>query len=44
MIAVIWGVFVWKEFKGAPKGVNNLLLSMFIFFLIGLGFIVYAGA
>lgn len=44
MIAVIWGVFVWKEFKGAPKDVNWLLSAMFIFFLLGLGFIVCAGA
>lgn len=43
MIAVIWGVFIWKEFKGAPKGVNTLLLFMFLFFIIGLSFIVYAG-
>ncbi|MBK5722362.1 multidrug DMT transporter permease [Dysgonomonas sp. Marseille-P4677] len=43
MIAVIWGVFIWKEFKGAPKSVNRLLLSMFVFFLCGLALIVYSG-
>lgn len=43
MIAAIWGIFVWKEFKGAPKSVNKFLFAMFVFFLIGLGLIVYAG-
>lgn len=43
MIAVIWGIFVWKEFKGAPTSVNRLLFLMFIFFLSGLGLIVYSG-
>ncbi len=43
MIAVIWGIFIWKEFKGAPKCVNILLLFMFLFFLSGLSLIVYSG-
>lgn len=36
MIAAVWGVFVWKEFKSAPKGTNKLIVSMFILFLAGL--------
>ena len=36
MIAAFWGVFIWKEFKSAPKGTNSLLSLMFIFYLIGL--------
>lgn len=43
MIAALWGVFVWKEFKGAPKSVNYLIALMFILFILGLGFIVQAG-
>lgn len=43
MIAAIWGVFVWKEFKGADKSVKNLLAVMFLLFIVGLGFIVSAG-
>lgn len=35
MIAAIWGVFVWKEFKGAPKGTNILITAMFILFTMG---------
>ncbi|WP_302562351.1 GRP family sugar transporter [Phocaeicola coprocola] len=43
MIAAIWGVFVWKEFKGAPKSVNHLLALMFVLFITGLGLIVISG-
>jgi glucose uptake protein len=35
MIAAIWGVFVWREFKGAPKGTNKLISLMFLFFAAG---------
>lgn len=43
LIAAIWGVYIWKEFKGAPKSTNKLLLSMFILFVVGLGLIIAAG-
>ena len=33
MVAAFWGVFIWKEFKDAPKGTNNMIAMMFIFFL-----------
>jgi glucose uptake protein len=36
VVAILWGVFVWKEFKGAPKGTNGLLATMFFLFLVGL--------
>jgi glucose uptake protein len=36
VVAMFWGVFVWKEFKGAPKGTNKLLTAMFALFIIGL--------
>ena len=42
MVAALWGVFIWREFKAAPKGTNKLLTWMFIFFVIGLGLIIYA--
>ncbi len=44
MIAAIWGVFIWKEFKGADKGTNWLLALMFLFFIAGLGWIIMSGA
>jgi glucose uptake protein len=40
MIGAFWGVFVWKEFKGAPPGTNKLLAAMFLFYLIGLGVLI----
>lgn len=43
MIAALWGVFIWKEFKGAPKLVNWLLALMFVFFIAGLAMIVVSG-
>lgn len=36
VVAILWGVFIWKEFKGAPQGTNKLLIAMFVLFLIGL--------
>lgn len=42
VVAAIWGIFVWKEFKEAPKGTNVLLTLMFLCYLVGLGLIVYA--
>jgi len=36
MIGAIWGVFVWREFKGADAGTKRLLALMFAFFIIGL--------
>lgn len=43
MVAAIWGVFVWKEFKGASKGVNALLALMFLLFVSGLALIIISG-
>jgi glucose uptake protein len=42
MIAAIWGVFVWKEFRTAPAGTSTLLTVMFGSFLTGLVLIVLA--
>lgn len=36
VVAMIWGVLIWKEFKGAPKGTNKLLLAMFLLFIAAL--------
>lgn len=43
MVAAIWGVFIWKEFRGAPKKVYWLLGMMFLLFIAGLASIVVAG-
>ncbi len=36
MISALWGVFVWKEFRGASSRVRLYLALMFLFFLLGL--------
>lgn len=43
LVAALWGVFIWKEFKGSPKGTNSMLAFMFILFVLGLVSIIYAG-
>lgn len=43
MVAAFWGVFIWKEFKGAGKNVNVLLFLMFVLFITGLGLIIVSG-
>jgi len=42
MVSACWGVFVWREFAGAPKKATTLLVLMFICFLIGLGAVALA--
>ncbi len=42
VVAILWGVFIWKEFKEAPKGTNKLLAFMFLFFLVGLVLITFS--
>jgi glucose uptake protein len=36
MVSAIWGVFVWREFAGAPPAARRLLWLMFLFFIVGL--------
>jgi glucose uptake protein len=43
LIAALWGVFIWKEFKGASNRNNAFIALMFLFFIVGIGFIIYAG-
>jgi glucose uptake protein len=40
MVGALWGVFIWKEFRGAKPGTNRLLAAMFFFYLLGLGILV----
>jgi glucose uptake protein len=42
VVAILWGVLVWKEFARAPRGTGRLLGAMFICFLIGLALITYS--
>ncbi|MGA2408301.1 MAG: GRP family sugar transporter [Bacteroidales bacterium] len=43
LVAALWGVFIWKEFKGAGIKVNRLIAFMFLAYIIGLILIIVAG-
>ena len=43
LVAALWGVFIWKEFKGGPKNTNTKLAVMFVLFALGIVSIIYAG-
>lgn len=42
MVAALWGVFVWKEFRTAPARTSRLIAAMFGCFLVGLALIILA--
>jgi glucose uptake protein len=39
MVSALWGVLVWKEFRGATGKVTNLLILMFLLFAAGLALV-----
>jgi len=43
LVAALWGVFIWKEFKNAPKSTNRMLALMFLLFVAGIILIIMAG-
>lgn len=43
LVAALWGVLIWKEFKGSSKQVNLLVTAMFVLFVVGLGLVIAAG-
>ncbi len=42
IVAILWGLFIWKEFAGAPKGTNKLLIIMFVGYIAGLILITFS--
>jgi glucose uptake protein len=40
LIGALWGVFIWREFKSAPKGTSMFLAAMFAFYFLGLGVLI----
>ena len=40
VVAAIWGIFIWKEFKDAPEGTSLLINAMLLFYIAGLVLIV----
>jgi len=43
MVAALWGLLIWKEFKGASKPVNIMLFTMIVLFIVGLSLIILSG-
>ena len=44
LVSALWGILIWHEFKGAPRLSTYLNIGMFIFFVVGLCCLIYAGA
>lgn len=42
VVAAIWGIFIWREFKNAPKGTSAILNIMLALYICGLAMIIYA--
>jgi len=42
VVAMLWGIFVWKEFKDADQKTNKFLVTMFSFYIIGLVLITFS--
>lgn len=42
VVAAVWGLFVWKEFRDAPRGVTPLLNGMLVLYILGLSLIILA--
>jgi glucose uptake protein len=40
VVAAIWGIFIWKEFKNAPKGTSLLINAMLLLYIAGLTLII----
>ena len=37
LVASLWGIFVWKEFAGAPPAATRALAAMFVFYIAAIG-------
>jgi glucose uptake protein len=42
VVAILWGVLVWREFAAAPRGIGKVLAAMFVCYLAGLALITYS--
>jgi glucose uptake protein len=40
MVAAFWGVFIWREFRDAPRGTGRLLGLMFAAYIAGLALVI----
>ena len=44
LVSALWGILIWKEFRGAPGASVLCNAGMFVLFLAGLGLLISAGA
>jgi glucose uptake protein len=44
IVTALWGIFAWKEFRGAPRRSYLYLLGMLVFFVAGIIVIAWAKA
>lgn len=42
VVAAIWGIYIWKEFRNAPKSIPTVLNLMLVCYLVGLGLLIAA--
>ena len=42
MVSAAWGIFLWHEFREAPRSARRLIPFMFLLFIVGLGAIAFA--
>ena len=42
LVAAAWGLFAWREFRGAGNRVHMLVVAMLVLSLAGLGVVAFA--
>lgn len=42
VVAACWGIFIWKEFRNAPRGTSLVLNLMLLLYVVGLALIIAA--
>jgi glucose uptake protein len=42
VVAAIWGIYVWKEFRGTPPSISKILNVMLLIYVIGLALIIFS--
>lgn len=42
VVAALWGIFIWREFKNAPKGTSVILNIMLLLYILGLVLLIAA--
>jgi len=40
VVAAVWGIFIWKEFKNASAETHKLLNFMLLLYVVGLGLLI----